>query len=106
MSSHPRATTRSSCSWTKEKQSGAEPYQDELDGDVLTWDGPTDHFAESRMKNAVEANEEIYLFYRLRHHSDFRYEGQFEVISCQMFADQPSRFKLERKFKGGSDEKT
>lgn len=26
---------------TKEKQRGAEPYQDELDGDVLVWDGPT-----------------------------------------------------------------
>jgi hypothetical protein len=82
---------------TKEKQRGAEPYQGDMVGSTLTWDGPTYHFAEGQMKNAGQTGEQIHLFYRTRHHSAFRYEGQLEVIFCQTLANQPSRFKIERK---------
>jgi hypothetical protein len=34
---------------THTKQNNAEQYNDELIGDILHWEGPTDHFAESRI---------------------------------------------------------
>ena len=82
---------------TKEKQQSAEQYQDELQGDILKWEGPTDHFAEGRMLNASNSGDEIHVFYRDRHHIDFTYEGEFEVIDSQRYLNQPSRFRLQRK---------
>ncbi len=82
---------------THEKQQSLEQYQDELHGDVLSWEGPTDHFAEARMVAAEGTGDEIHLFYRDRHHSNFRYEGEFEVAACQRLSDSPSKFELHRK---------
>jgi hypothetical protein len=58
---------------THEKQPDHEQYDDELSGNTLRWEGPTDHFAEDRMLAATESGDEIHLFYRDRHHSDFEY---------------------------------
>jgi hypothetical protein len=77
---------------THEKQSAAEQYEDELAGGLLHWEGPTDHFAEGRMLSVTRSVEEIHLFYRERHHSDFVYEGQLQVVSCAPRVDGPSRF--------------
>jgi hypothetical protein len=77
---------------THAKQSGAEQYEDELEGGLLHWEGPTDHFAEDRMLSAARSREEIHLFYRERHHSDFVYYGRLEVVSCERHSDRPSRF--------------
>jgi hypothetical protein len=77
---------------TRDKQSDHEQYEDELSGDTLHWEGPTDHFAEDRMLAASRAGEEIHLFYRERHHRDFVHRGQLEVVSCERHADRPSRF--------------
>src|SRR5262245_57099999 len=56
---------------TREKQADHEQYEDELTGNMLHWDGPNDHFAEDRMLAAHNSGDEIHLFYRDRHHSDF-----------------------------------
>lgn len=80
---------------TSEKQSDAEPYDDELVGNVLNWEGPNDHFAEARMLNAAESEDEIHLFYRDRHHSDFEYHGTVKVLECVKQTDRPSRFKMQ-----------
>jgi hypothetical protein len=77
---------------TGEKQSSAEQYEDELAGRVLRWEGPTDNFAEERMLAASRVGEEIHLFYRGRHHSDFTYQGRMEVIECERHAGRPSKF--------------
>ena len=82
---------------TREKQQSAEQYQDELSGDSLVWEGPTDHFAETRMINAKHSRDEIHLFYRDRHHTDFTYEGEFEISDFQKLTDKPSKFQLRRK---------
>lgn len=82
---------------TKDKQPSAEQYQNELQGDILRWEGPTDHFAEGRMLNLSHAGDTIHVFYRDRHHTDFTYEGEFEVIDSQCFLDKPSHFQLRRK---------
>ena len=77
---------------TQEKQAAAEQYEDELVGNVLLWEGPNDHFAEDRILDAVRTSDEVHLFYRDRHHTDFTYIGQLAVYCCERFTDRPSRF--------------
>lgn len=77
---------------TEEKQPAAEQYADELAGDILHWEGPSDHFAETRMAEAASTGEEVHLFHRIRHHSDFTYKGRLEVIEYSQNADGPSQF--------------
>jgi hypothetical protein len=77
---------------TCEKQSDHEQYEDELVGSTLHWEGPKDHFAEDRMLAAAGSGEEIHLFYRDRHHRDFVYQGQLEVVNCERYLDRPIRF--------------
>ena len=79
---------------TEEKQSSAEQYVDRLTGRSLEWEGPTDHFAQNRMVDAKANGEEIHLFHRKRHHSEFTYYGFLEVTSHVAQADRPSTFKF------------
>lgn len=79
---------------TEEKQSSAEQYADHLSGSTLEWEGPTDHFAEDRMLNAETNGEEIHLFHRERHHSDFIYCGRLKVLSHELNSNRPSHFKF------------
>ena len=79
---------------TEEKQSSAEQYVDRLTGRSLEWEGPTDHFAQDRMVDAKANGEEIHLFHRKRHHSEFTYYGLLEVTSHVARADRPSTFKF------------
>ncbi len=80
---------------TEEKQSSAEQYADRLSGVKLDWEGPTDHFAEDRMLNATSTGDEIHLFHRERHHTDFTYCGRLVVVSHVRRADQPSHFTFK-----------
>ncbi|WP_437186093.1 DUF3427 domain-containing protein [Planctomicrobium sp. SH668] len=82
---------------TKEKQASSEQYADSLNGNFLFWEGPNDHFAEGRMVNATQSDDEIHLFYRPRHHSEFTYLGELSVLEFKEYKDQPSQFvfKLE-----------
>jgi len=82
---------------TKNKPEYIEPYEDDLVGDNLYWEGPRDHFAETRMIEASTNDDEIHVFYRDRHHSDFIYEGEFVVMSARIFSDRPSVFAMTRK---------
>ncbi|THF67077.1 DUF3427 domain-containing protein [Pseudothauera nasutitermitis] len=79
---------------TEEKQSSAEQYADRLSGNTLEWEGPTDHFAEDRMINAEANGEEIHLFHRERHHTDFTYCGRLKVSNHALRSDRPSHFKF------------
>jgi len=79
---------------TEEKQSSSEQYADRLSGNTLEWEGPTDHFAEDRMINAEANDEEIHLFHRERHHTDFIYRGRLKVSSHALYSDRPSHFKF------------
>ena len=77
---------------TRDKQVTAEQYEDELVGHILLWEGPNDHFAESRMLEAARSGDEVHLFYGERHHSDFTYIGQLSLYCSERFADRPSKF--------------
>jgi hypothetical protein len=80
---------------TEEKQDFLEQYKDKLVGSILEWEGPTDHFAEPRMLNASSSGDEIHVFHRDRHHSDFTYLGQAFLLSCNQKSTTPSEFKFE-----------
>jgi hypothetical protein len=79
---------------TAKKQNCMEAYEDILHGNTLSWEGPNDHFAEQRMINSENSIDEIHLFYRSRHHMDFRYFGQVVVSEVHRFFDRSSRFTL------------
>ena len=79
---------------TETKQTAAEQYRDHLNNNRLAWEGPTDHFAEDRIINAAASGDEIHLFYRERHHSDFTYCGELQLLSHERHSDRPSRFEF------------
>jgi hypothetical protein len=81
---------------TFDKPEYIEQYKDQLIGGTLSWEGPTDHFAEDRMIRAQRAGDQIHVFWRDRHHSDFVYEGQFAVVDYTLNANKPSKFMLRR----------
>lgn len=77
---------------TREKQDSAQKYEDRLEGNRLYWEGPTDHFAEERILNVHNSGDEIHLFYRDRHHSNFRYHGQLRLLDAILRVASPSAF--------------
>ncbi len=77
---------------TEEKQAFQEQYADMLHNGTLAWEGPTDHFAERRMIDSASTGDEIHLFYRERHHTDFTYMGQLTLESYQLRSGRPSLF--------------
>lgn len=79
---------------TEEKQGCLEQYADRLDGNLLHWEGPNDHFAENRMLEASVSGDELHLFYRSRHHTDFMYMGRVVVASYVVHTTHPSQFTL------------
>jgi hypothetical protein len=81
--------------FAEDKQEEAEQYADRLNGGTLEWEGPTDHFAEERMIEAANSGEEIHLFHRDRHHTDFVYIGMLKMTAHTLNAGKPSRFKFE-----------
>jgi hypothetical protein len=80
---------------TEEKQTFQEQYDNQLHRDQLSWEGPTDHFAEQRMIEAKKHGDEIHLFHRLRHHSDFTYVGLLEVLTYTLRTNKPSSFTFQ-----------
>ena len=63
-----------------------------FDGKNLSIEGETNHAADSRIINAATAGDEIYLFYRNRHHEDFIYQGRITLDRHEKNTDKPSRF--------------
>ena len=79
---------------TEEQPDFQQQYEDALEGNLLYWEGPTDHFAEDRMIRASDTEDQIHVFHRLEYPSDFTYLGQAEVIDVQRHSDRPSKFRL------------
>ncbi len=77
---------------TADKQEWIQQYTNKLQGDMLIWEGPNDHFAEDRMLRAKDSGEEIHLFFRARHHTDFIYYGKIELETATIESKHPSQF--------------
>lgn len=82
---------------TIKKAQNQEQYKDQLLGDTLYWEGPTDHFAESRIIGSNENGDQIYLFLRKDHLGNFKYEGAFKLEEYQLFSNSPSKFVFRRR---------
>ena len=61
-------------------------------GEYLHWEGPNDHFAEDRMIYARSLSQEIHLFHRNAHRSNFLYFGKVQVVDVERESKSPSRF--------------
>ncbi|TFB11456.1 hypothetical protein E3V55_03570 [Candidatus Marinimicrobia bacterium MT.SAG.3] len=79
---------------TKEKQEHLTQYKDDFEDGILTIEGETSHQSDSRILKSEDLNDEIHLFYRERHHSNFIYHGQVFLIFYQINVNQPSIFKF------------
>jgi hypothetical protein len=88
---------------TEEKQRSARQYHDRLVGSILKTEGPDDHFAEDRIANAQSTGEEIHVFHRKRHHTDFTYLGIAALTKLERRARAPSHFEYELAAFEGAD---
>jgi hypothetical protein len=79
---------------TEEKQGFQEQYHDKLVGNILEWEGPTDHFAEDRMINSNITGDQIHIFHRVIHHTNFTYLGRARVQQIDRYSHKPSKFNL------------
>jgi hypothetical protein len=77
---------------TKEKQEALTQYEDHFDGDLLHMQGETNHAADQRLVNAASAGDEIHLFYRDQHHTDFTYYGEVSLREQDLRETEPCRF--------------
>ena len=80
---------------TKIKQAGAAVYIDNLEGSILSMMGQEKHGTDGRLlKNLNQMKDDIYLFYRERHHTPFIYYGKCYLINAIIKRDKPSEFKF------------
>lgn len=77
---------------TKDKQEALTQYRDFLEGDILHWEGEERHGSDDRLLTSALNGNEIYLFYRERHHSPFIYLGNIELVDHEIRSADPSRF--------------
>lgn len=80
---------------TKQKQDTLTQYHDHFEDDRLMMEGETNHANDQRLAKASDAGDEIYLFFRERHHSPFTYFGPIQLVQCELLSDRPSRFVFE-----------
>lgn len=81
---------------TRERRAGDTEYQNSFVDDVLTIDGPEDHFAEERVLNSATSGDEVHLFFRELHREPFQYCGLLTLVDARPHATKPSRFVFRR----------
>lgn len=74
---------------TKEKQESLTQYKDHIDEDILFWEGEKGHGSDERI---IARQDDIHVFYRERHHSDFTYKGMAILDRFDKESIKPSRF--------------
>lgn len=77
---------------TRIKQDSLEQYNDYISGEYLFWEGEKRHGNDRRIAESNRSGEEIHLFYREIHHSDFEYKGRVTVTGVGFVPDRPTKF--------------
>lgn len=77
---------------TEEKQESLTQYNDFLIEDKLHWEGEKKHGSDRRVIDAGYGPDQIHLFHRKRHHTDFTYHGQIFLEQHHVRVDAPSQF--------------
>jgi 5-methylcytosine-specific restriction enzyme A len=79
---------------TRDKQSFLHQYQDVLLGSTLMIEGERNHASDRRLVAAQARGDEVHLFYRERHHTDFVYKGPVHLVSHELRKEGPSHFEF------------
>jgi len=79
---------------TKDKQTFLPQYRDQLVGDRLVIEGETSHTADHRIVSARSRGDQIHLFYRERHHTEFEYKGEIYLVAFELRSSEPSHFEF------------
>lgn len=74
---------------TEEKQSFLPQYEDHIEQDILYWEGEEKHGADRRI---IERRDQVYVFFRRRHHMLFTFEGRAVLEAYQLNTSRPSKF--------------
>ena len=77
---------------TEDKQESLTQYRDFLVDGKLHWEGETKHGSDDRIVRAGFGPDQIHLFHRERHHTDFTYLGRIYLEQHQIRIDAPSQF--------------
>jgi hypothetical protein len=79
----------------RHKQEALHQYEDHFEDNVLYMEGETNHAADDRITSADANGDEIHLFYRDRHHSDFTYYGRVSLREATPIKGAPTRFVFD-----------
>lgn len=77
---------------TKKKQKSSTQYVDYINDNFLYWEGEEKGGNNNRIINATKNHDPIHLFYRFRHHADFKYIGNIELVSFIKKTNAPFKF--------------
>ncbi len=78
---------------TREKSSDATQYNDEINGNLLYMMGQIKHKTDKRLlQNLNNDIDDIFLFYREKHHTPFTFLGPCTLIDAKIKKDSPSEF--------------
>jgi putative restriction endonuclease len=77
---------------TKEKQRSSTQYDDYISDGYLYWEGEEKGVNNNRIIDAAKNGDDIHLFYRHIHRSDFEYMGAIRLVSFIPKTDAPFKF--------------
>lgn len=77
---------------TKEKQRSLTQYDDYINDGFLYWEGEEKGGNNNRIINAAGNHHPIHLFYRYRHHAEFKYMGVIQLASFIEKKNAPFKF--------------
>jgi HNH endonuclease len=77
---------------TRIKQDSLEQYNDYISGEYLFWEGEKGHGNDQRITDSTKSGDEVHLFYREIHHSDFEYKGLITVAGVGSVPGGPTKF--------------
>lgn len=80
---------------TREKQRSLTQYNDSIYDNVLLWEGERKHRTDQRIVNTRETGEQIFLFFRSKHHQEFIYFGRIRLLNYEINTETPSHFAFE-----------
>jgi hypothetical protein len=69
---------------TKIKQESVTQYQDFFENDLLHMEGERNHHNDLRLQKSSFSDDEVFLFYRERHHMPFTFCGQVFLVDCKI----------------------
>lgn len=77
---------------TKIKQPHLTQYTDYLKDNLLYMEGEINHANDDRIIKSTENDDEIFLFYREKHHTPFTFYGKVYLVSYTKRSSKPSSF--------------